>query len=515
MKLSSVAILGGGPGGLYAARLLRLRDPSCRVDVYEQNAPGKTFGFGVGIATRTQRHLQQADPESFAAIMDRAWGHQMSMAVGDRTVLLPADDLVAIGRATMLDVLRGQAEAAGAHVHDGQRVTVDDLDAELVIAADGVSSPTRTGYAADFGARVHTEKALYLWCGADFALPQALFRPVETEHGFFVVHGYPYAEDRSTFLVETDEETWRRAGFDRPDDDLPPGASDEAALDYLSGVFAEDLGGRRLIGNRTRWSRFRTVSCERWSRGNVVLLGDACATAHYSIGSGTKLAMESVIQLDQAIAAADTLAEALACFQTRRRPEVEYFQTIAHRSMLWWDSFPGRLDLSVERLLIAFMSRAGKVLLGRFAKQAPDVVRQGLADFAGCEPTDVPDRDRVGWVLARPTCGAETRLGERARAAMELKVDAANAWSAEADDVLRRVREWTGGPDDLVLLSSDDDLDAVLTMCDVAERLRRELGVLVGVRADPRWDELIATAMVGGRVDLLAPPAPVEAAAHT
>lgn len=507
MDLSSVAVLGGGPGGLYAARLMKLRNPRCRVDVYEQSLPGQTFGFGVGVATRTQRNLEQADPESLAAVVDRAWGHDMSMAVGDRTVLLPADELLAIGRAALLDTLREHAVAVGVTVHDGRRVDVDELDAELVIAADGVGSATRERYAADFGARVQTERALYLWCGADFALPHALFRPVETEYGVFVVHGYPYATDRSTFLIETDEETWRRAGFDRSLEELPFEASDEASLDYLSGVFAEDLQGRRLIGNRTRWLRFRSVSCERWSRGNLLLLGDAAHTAHYSIGSGTKLAMESAIELDRAIAAAASLEEGLARFEAARRPGVEYFQSIAHRSMLWWDSFPSRLDLSVERLLISFMSRAGKVLLARFAGMAPNVVRQGLADFAGCSPDLVPDEGRIDWILEQPwerdgLCRGGRLVGD-ARVVHEVRVKAPHAWSDEAARIIAAAAEHVGASARDIVLSSDDDLDSVLTMCDVAERLRRELGATVGLRAAARWRELLATALVSGRADLV------------
>jgi len=507
VELSTVAVLGGGPGGLYAARLLKLRSPQCRVAVYEQAVPGETFGFGVGIATRTQRNLEGADAASLASMVEHAWGHDMSMAVEDRRVLLPTDELLAIGRSTLLDILRTHAEEVGVEVHYGQRVDIDDLDAELVIAADGVGSATREKYAVDFGARVQTEQALYLWCGADFALPHALFRPIETEHGVFVVHGYPYAADRSTFLVETDEDTWRRAGFDRPLDDQSFGASDEAALEYLSEVFAEDLQGRRLIGNRTRWMRFRSVSCDRWSRGNLVLLGDAAHTAHYSIGSGTKLAMESAIELDRAIAAAGTLDEALAAYEAARRPGVEYFQSIAHRSMLWWDSFPGRLDLSVERLLISFMSRAGKVLLSRFAAMAPDVVRQGLADFAGCMPELVPEDGRVDWVFTQPWERAGRRRSDRIMAetagALEVALKAPHAWGAEAEQLLAAVRARVAATDGVVIVTSDDDLDSVLTACDLAERLRREAGVMVCVRAGSRWGELLATAVVSGRVDLV------------
>ena len=177
MNLRSAAVLGGGPGGLYAARLLKLSQPDCRVDVYEQSPPGLTFGFGVGLAGRTQRNLQAADPESHADIVGEAWGHEMAMAVGDHDARLPAGDLIAIGRSTLLGILRRHAEAAGVQLHYGSRVSAEELDADLVIAADGVSSATREAHGAEFGARVSTHDGFYLWCGTDFALPTAIFRP--------------------------------------------------------------------------------------------------------------------------------------------------------------------------------------------------------------------------------------------------------------------------------------------------------------------------------------------------
>ena len=202
--------------------------------------------------------------------------------------------------------------------------------------------------------------------------------PERTEHGVFVTHAYPYAADRSTFLVETDEATWRSAGFDSTTAALEPDASDDVALDYLSDVFARHLGGHRLIGNRTRWLQFRTVRCARWHDGRTVLLGDAAHTAHYSVGSGTKLAMEDAIALVTALGEADDLETALTAYTAARRPSVARIQDIAERSRRWWDSFPERLDLPVEQLLVAYMSRAGNVPLDRFAASSPDVVCSGV-----------------------------------------------------------------------------------------------------------------------------------------
>ncbi|GAA1619170.1 hypothetical protein GCM10009789_86180 [Kribbella sancticallisti] len=504
-------VLGGGPGGLYAARLLKLRHPECRVRVFEQSEPAATFGFGVGLATRTQRNLDAADPETFAAIVAGSWPHELSMSVGGRQVILAVDNLFAIGRSTLLDILRRHAAAAGVEFRYGVRVGADDLDADLVIAADGVSSGTREARAEVFGARVDVHRGLYLWAGTDVALPRAVFTPVRTEYGSFVAHAYPYASDRSTFLIETDEETWRRAGFDVSTERLPFDADDEHSLAYLSDAFSEHLQGHRLIGNRTRWLRFRTVSCDRWHDGNLVLLGDAAHTAHYSIGSGTKLAMEGGIALDAAIAAAGDLEEALVRYEQGRRPAVEHLQETATRSMNWWDSFPTRLDLPVEQLLVSYMTRAGKVSVDRFASSAPDVVRTALARYAGCGESQVDVSALTDWALRQPLTRAGHRFGSRRVQAADIpglrpvEVRLTDPWGSDADALVKGVADavgndqaWSG-----VLLSAAPESGSVLTMFDVAERIRREVGALVVAQLDAGDTELAVAALVSERVDLV------------
>src|SRR5260370_7949077 len=303
MRLASMALLGGGRGGLYAARLLKLGHPDAQVDVYEQGVPDHTFGFGVGLAARTQRNFNDSDPASFQAIADAAYPHEMSMQVDGHVAGLPHGNLLAVARTTLLAVLQASAAQAGARLHFGARCDVRAIEADLIVAADGAGSATRETFAADLRPEIEPGAGLYLWCGPGFALPTALFTPVTTEHGTFVAHAYPYASDRSTFLVETDETTWRNAGFDIATERARPTDSDEASLRYLERAFAGALEGHRLIGNRTRWQRFRTVKCRSWHRRNFVLLGDPAHTAHYSIGSGTKLAMEPAIPLHIAVPA--------------------------------------------------------------------------------------------------------------------------------------------------------------------------------------------------------------------
>ncbi|WP_433802589.1 FAD-dependent monooxygenase [Actinomycetospora sp. CA-084318] len=552
MKLNRVAVLGGGPGGLYAARLIKLASPDCEVVVHEQGVPDQTFGFGVGLAARTQRRLAEADPASLDDILASAWSHDMRMTVGERSAGMSVSSLVAVGRAELLRVLQRHAEDAGVKLEFGVRRTADDLDADLVIAADGVGSATRS--AGAFGEDVEVGSGWYLWAGVDTALPHALFAPERTEHGVFVTHAYPYAADRSTFLVETDPATLQAAGFDR---EGPADSSDEEALDYLSDVFADHLDGHRLIGNRTRWLQFRTVRCSRWHSERTVLLGDAAHTAHYSVGSGTKLAMEDAIALVNALDGSD-LDTALTEYEVARRPAVERIQDIAERSRRWWETFPERLDLPVEQLLVAYMSRAGNVPLDRFAAGTPDVVNAALQQWAGESPPqgqpwptadgERQERDTVEpagqpcatadtgrqqgttadslaeWVLSRslrpstpgqdpevddPTVGPrgfDARVVADDPSALDATVldlgsDARPSGSEQVvEDAVRRGERVM----DTIWLTGADDRSSVLTRLEVAERLRRRTPALVVVAGPHACREDFADGLAADRTHLVA-----------
>lgn len=539
MNLDRVAVLGGGPGGLYAARLLKLARPQCEVVVHEQGVPDETFGFGVGLAARTQRRLAEADPASLDDILGCAWSHDMRMRVGGREAGMDVSSLVAVGRAELLAVLQRHAEDAGVKLEFGARQTASELDADLVIAADGVGSATRA--AGDFGAEVENGSGWYLWAGTDVALEHALFVPVRTEHGVFVTHAYPYAADRSTFLVETDEATWRSAGFDTTTATLGPDASDDVALEYLSDVFADHLGGHRLIGNRTRWLQFRTVRCARWHAGRTVLLGDAAHTAHYSVGSGTKLAMEDAIALVTALQSSNDLESALVEYTDARRPSVARIQDIAERSRRWWETFPERLDLPVEQLLVAYMTRAGNVPLDRFAAGSPDVVRVALRQWAGEEPpadgqrwhsadTERPKSSTLDslaeWVLTRSlrpsTPGQEPELEEEDAAigtrgfdartvpddpgalgatVLDIGTDARPAGSEDAVEAAVRRGEAIRG---CVWLTGGDDRASLLTRLEIAERLRRRTDALVVVAGPDALREDLADGLAADRTHLVA-----------
>jgi len=504
MHLRRIAVLGGGPGGLYAARLLKLAQPACDVVVHEQGEPGTTFGFGVGLAAGTQRKLEAADPDTLRDIAAAGHRHDMAMQVRGHTARVRNDRLIGVARTELLAILQRHAEKAGVRLEYGTRLTAEQLDADIVVAADGVGSATRE--AGDFGAHIETGKGLFLWCGAEFTLPDAIFAPVDTEYGPFVTHAYPYSGGRSTFLIETDERTWRAAGFDRTTDTTPPDASDTTSLNYLRDVFAEQLRGHDLIGNRTRWQRFRTVRCERWSSGRVVLLGDAAHTAHFSIGSGTKLAMEDAIGLAEALGEESGSASAFTRYETVRRPAVERLQELARRSQLWWESFPARTAMPVEQLMVAYMTRAGNVPLERFAVTAPDVVTTALAQFAGQDVESSPP-DLTEWVLDRPLNHEGRSFDDRVAAAdLELvTVDDVldDPWSAAGDAVVETARRHRAAGAAGFRVVGPPDRGATLTRLDLAERLRSEVGGIVVVAGPPELRDDLAAGLVSGRSDLV------------
>jgi anthraniloyl-CoA monooxygenase len=505
MQVRRVAVLGGGPGGLYAARLLKLARPSCDVVVHEQGEPGTTFGFGVGLAAGTQRNLQAADPDTLRDILAAGRRHDMTMQAGDRTVRVHSDRLIGIARTELLAVLQRHAEKAGVRLEYGVRRQAADLDADIVIAVDGVSSATRQ--AGAFGGTIETGRGLYLWCGTGFALSDAVFAPVRTEHGIFVTHAYPYSAGQSTFLIETDEQTWRRAGFDVSTEQTPGDASDLTSLRYLEEAFAGPLRGHSLIGNRTRWMRFRSVRCQRWSAGRTVLLGDAAHTAHFSIGSGTKLAMEDAIAVAEALDAEPDVARAFVRYEAARRPAVERLQELARRSQLWWESFPSRLQLPAEQLMVAYMTRAGNVTLDRFAVTNPHIVETALAQYAGLPP-QMPS-DITTWILDQPLRHEGRQFPNRVLGAgpdspgLHTITDVpADPWDQAADAAVARARDARAAGAGGFLFTGPADRPSVLTRMDLAERVRTEVGGLIVVDGPAGLRDDLAAGLVSGRADL-------------
>ncbi|MGH3278746.1 MAG: FAD-dependent monooxygenase, partial [Trebonia sp.] len=297
-----IAIVGGGPGGLYFAALMKGLDPRHDVTVWERNAPDDTFGFGVVFSDETLGGIEDADPVVHQQ-MERQFARWTDIDIGfnGHSFTIGGQGFAAMGRKELLRILQRRAAELGVGVHyEAMAPDVDGLRAshDLVVAADGLSSGTRTKYADVFGPSLDRRANKYIWLGTDLVFEAFQFFVKQTEWGTMQIHGYPFSAAGSTFIVEMHEDVWRRAGFDRTaDQELPPGTSDLDAVERLKDIWADELQGHAILSNNSKWLNFTTVRNRTWHTGNLVLLGDAAHTAHFSIGSGTKLAMEDALAL--------------------------------------------------------------------------------------------------------------------------------------------------------------------------------------------------------------------------
>ncbi|MCC7178778.1 MAG: bifunctional salicylyl-CoA 5-hydroxylase/oxidoreductase [Acidobacteria bacterium] len=338
--------MGGGPAGLYFALLMKRADPRHQIRLFERNRPDDTFGFGVVFSDATMAGVAEADAEVFQAISDHLvhWDDieiHCPLAGGSSEVITSTGHgFSGMSRHTLLRVLQDLARDAGVHVdfecevHDPEELA----GADLIIGADGVNSGVRARLGDAVRTEIDVRPNRFVWLGTTKPFPAFTFYFRENEHGLWRVHAYQYAPERSTFIVECRDETWRAAGLDR--------ASEEESARFLEALFAEELAGHRLVTNRSMWRQFPTVRVTPWSRGNVVLLGDAAHTAHFSVGSGTRLAMEDAAALRDAVVAATAgdpdipaaLTRALATYEAGRRTQVESLQRAAQASLEWFEA---------------------------------------------------------------------------------------------------------------------------------------------------------------------------------
>jgi 2-polyprenyl-6-methoxyphenol hydroxylase-like FAD-dependent oxidoreductase len=399
-----IAVVGGGPGGLFFATLVRRADPSIEVTVFERNRADDTFGFGVVFSDRTLAGIHEADPVLRQALTEhgRHWDDIEVRLKGER-IRCGGNGMAAVARRTLLALMQARARDVGADLRFSAEATLDDLaDYDLVVAADGTGSKIRDQVDADLGVQVDTATAKFIWFGTDYLFDGLTFVHERSPDGVFAVHGYPISDEVSTFIVETDEASWRRAGLDEFDVGQPPGKSDLVTKAYLEKLFADQVDGKRLLVNNSRWGNFRTRRTRRWHTTRprpIAFLGDAVHTAHFSVGSGTKMAMEDAVALAGAIAATPhDLDAAFAAYEEAAQPSVRKIQDSARPSLAWWEHF-GRYHDEFEPWQFAYHFLSRSITDARLAKRAPGFVadsHRGWVAAHGAEPLETPF-EQGGW----------------------------------------------------------------------------------------------------------------------
>ncbi|WP_246188743.1 FAD-dependent monooxygenase [Nitratireductor arenosus] len=370
VALSLVDIVGAGPAGLYAAILIREAMPGCRVRVWEQNPPHATFGFGVVFSDQALDFLRADDPQTHDLVTPRMqrW-RNMTLVHRGETVLLDGIGFAAIGRLELLDILQRRARAAGAEFAYGCPLdSLQALDGDLVIGADGLNSLVRASAETVFAPAWGHFENHFAWFGAERAFETLTQTFLHTDKGTLNAHHYRYAPGRSTFIVECDPATFDAYGFAEMDE--------AASARQCADIFADTLGGAPLLTNRSLWRRFPRLWCENWVAGNRVLLGDAAHTAHFSVGSGTRLAMEDAIALVRALCAHDALGEGLAAFQAARQPIAKKIVEAANMSAAWYDRFPDKMAHAPLDFAFDYITRSGRVDMERLRRLSPDFMRR-------------------------------------------------------------------------------------------------------------------------------------------
>jgi anthraniloyl-CoA monooxygenase len=365
-----INIIGGGPAGMYFAILMKKADARRELTIYERNGPDDTFGWGVVFSGRTLTNLREADAPSHAEITSdfEAWDN-VDVVHGDEKISIHGNSFSGIARIRLLKILQSRCEDLGIRIKF--HTEINDLsslisDCDLFVGADGVNSTVRQTFSDQVKPDLSTRPNKYIWYGTNQLFHGLTLTFRKTSAGVFAAHSYKFDATTSTFIVECDPRTWANAGFE----DL----SEDETRAYLENVFAGDLGGRQLLSNNSKWINFLLVKNANWHFDNVVLLGDALHTAHFSIGSGTKLAMEDAIALAQCFKHKAEVSEALRRFETERKPVIEAYQAAAQESMLWFENAQDYMQLAPIELAYVLMTRSGRIDHETLRRRDPDFI---------------------------------------------------------------------------------------------------------------------------------------------
>ena len=522
MAARRVGVVGGGPGGLFAAMLLKRADPDRQVVVFERHRPDDTFGFGVVFSDATLAGIHAADPVLLTALTDYGvhWDTIEVRVRGERH-RCGGNGMAAVERRTLLRLLQQRAVDQGVDVRFRTDVAARDvLDGryDLVIAADGANSVLREAFADELQPTFDTATARFIWLGTTYPFEGLTFIHERSPHGVFAAHAYPIGNGVSTFIVETDATAWRRAGLDQFDTTQPPGPSDERSRDYLQALFDGQLDGHGLLVNNSRWAAFRTRRAARWSyrvgSTALVLLGDAAHTAHFSVGSGTKMAMEDAIAL---AASLDQLPHdvdaALHLYEDVRRSQVAKIQAAARQGLSWWETFGRTYDaLPPWQFAYHFLTRS--LVDSKLRQRDQDFVDRCHAVWAaehGADPIDsrfnlAGDELHHRFVavdessVRLPTTTLPLRDQPPSDGPWALRVEAPTDHD-DLDKARTLVAEGVEAGASLIAVHGGTALHRRLVTEEA--RLGHATPALLVEDAD---DDVATTAILSGRTDLIAPP---------